>query len=139
MTHTIEVGYRSIWEEGEITTKATLDLETGEVRDIETSEEGAKWKHHSYDEIIVAEKGYMVVDDDGVFPYSICMHHIPNILKDLNMGKVYEVGYSYTEHGKMHILAVNKEGARLTLENKMDIYGMPDGKTTEREYEAYIA
>ena len=40
-----KVEYRSVWEEGVVSTYAQLNLNTGEVTDIETSDEGENYEH----------------------------------------------------------------------------------------------
>lgn len=68
------VHYISFWEEGIVITSANLNLETGEITDIEASDEGQEYEHHKYDEITLelagAEFTY-VVETDGEFEYGI--------------------------------------------------------------------
>ena len=54
---TLAVEFVSVWEEGEVVTNAVLDLETGEVTDIETSDEGSKYEQLLYEEIRCIGRG----------------------------------------------------------------------------------
>lgn len=45
--------YVSNWDEGEVTTSCNLDLMTGNVSNVETSDEHDHFEHHNYDEVLV--------------------------------------------------------------------------------------
>jgi hypothetical protein len=45
-TYTV-VEYESVWDEGTVTTQATLNLQTGEITDIQTSDDGEDYEHRS--------------------------------------------------------------------------------------------
>lgn len=61
----INVTYRSEWEEGVVDTEAKLNLDTGEIFDIETSNEGADYEIHIRDLI------YYTDNKDISFEYSV--------------------------------------------------------------------
>ena len=57
----LAVEFVSVWEEGEVVTNAVLDLETGEVTDIETSDEGAEYKQLLFEEIRCLSRGVSAI------------------------------------------------------------------------------
>lgn len=57
------VQYASHWEEGAVYSAAHLDLLTGEVLDIETSEDGVEYEHHLKD-VICIKAGVSAESDD---------------------------------------------------------------------------
>lgn len=70
----VKVLYVSRWEEGNVETEALLNLETGEVYDIESSDEGAEYEYHIEDVIQIAVNGEVVtfnINEDTEFSYAI--------------------------------------------------------------------
>lgn len=68
-TYTV-VEYESVWDEGTITTQATLNLLTGEITDIETSDDGEDYEHLQYEKIRDVSRGVsaiVVANDDGQY------------------------------------------------------------------------
>ena len=61
----INVTYRSEWEEGVVDTEAKLNLDTGEIFDIETSDEGSDYEIHIRDLI------YYTDNKDISFEYAV--------------------------------------------------------------------
>jgi len=72
----LKVIYKSVWEEGIVETSAKLNLETGEIFDIESSNDGFSehFEFHEYD-IISSEDGLfaeaLVCQNCGKYDYSI--------------------------------------------------------------------
>lgn len=67
----IEVDYVSTWEEGTIETKAKLDLRTGEVTDIESSDEGQHYENLISEKIRYRDRDYFIENDERMLDYSI--------------------------------------------------------------------
>lgn len=58
---TTVVEFESVWDEGTVTTQAVLNLLTGEVTDIEVSDEGADYEHLQYQEIRDVSRGVSAI------------------------------------------------------------------------------
>jgi hypothetical protein len=71
MKEFIEVDYQSQWEEGYCDSKAKLNLRTGEVYDIEDSNEGEDFECHERDVIFSADETEVLVEDINGFDYAI--------------------------------------------------------------------
>ena len=71
------VEFVSVWAEGEVVTNAVLDLQTGEVRDIETSDDGEDYEHLEYEEIRDVGRGVSATveanDDNEYFLEDLSM------------------------------------------------------------------
>jgi hypothetical protein len=64
------VEYESVWDEGSVTTQAILNLRTGEITDIETSDHGEDYEHLQYEEIRDVSRGIsaiVVSNNDGQY------------------------------------------------------------------------
>ena len=65
---TTVVEFESVWDEGTVTTQAVLNLQTGEVTDIESSDGGENYEHLQYEEIRDVSRGISAVaTDDGQY------------------------------------------------------------------------
>lgn len=58
---TTVVEFESVWDEGTVTTQAVLNLKTGEVTDIESSDDGEEYEHLQYEEIRDVSRGVSAI------------------------------------------------------------------------------
>lgn len=58
---TTVVEFESVWDEGTVTTSAVLNLETGEVTNIESSDDGEEYEHLQYEQICDVSRGVSAI------------------------------------------------------------------------------
>ena len=134
-----KIEYGSVWDEGIVTTSAYLNLHTGEIVDIEVSEDVEEFEHLQHEFITVNGKKYTVeVDEDTNTPF-VHKYELSKILKDLGVGKKIRITYSYTEAGEGEVYALDDEQAAEIAENYLEQVGVPsDWDVNYRDYSAEV-
>lgn len=82
----VNVTYRSCWAEGIVDTSAKINLETGEIVDIESSEEGINYEFHEQDCVYftnnIDDGLEMIVENDlNGFMYAITLEDLDQLKK----------------------------------------------------------
>lgn len=83
MKNTVNAIFQTVWSEGIIETDCKLDLGTGEIFDIDVSDDGSDFEHLIDSFLIFEDEAYGISDDSDEFEYYLEANILDELLLNL--------------------------------------------------------